>query len=128
MWKYEFSSELFFLKEGHLVPLVFTFLANDFLGLRFACDRHHLHQQPVAPLSDQGHHLLMAHLHYIYPVYLRETTQSEILHTINVLVPLLQIQEETHITTSTAPQDCEILHLLVSLLCSSPLPVCSSMR
>lgn len=81
-----------FLKGGHRVafpiPLVFTFLANDFLGLRFACDRHHFHQQPVAPLPDQGHHLFMAHLHYIHTIYLREKTHKDRMRHVNISVTL----------------------------------------
>lgn len=50
----------------------FTFPADHLLGLRFACDRHHLHQQPVSSLPDQRHHLLMSQLNYIHAIYLRQ--------------------------------------------------------
>lgn len=64
-------------KRLHSIHPVLTFLANDLLGLRFTCDRHHLHQQPAAPLPDQRHHLLVSHLHDIYSIYLRYNTKTE---------------------------------------------------
>lgn len=70
--------------------MVFTFLANNFLRLRFACHRHHLHQQPVSPLPDQGHHLLMAHFYYIYPVYLRQHTHKDRMRYNDISATILQ--------------------------------------
>lgn len=55
---------------------VFTFPAYYFLSLRFACHRHHLHQQPVAPLPDQRHHLFMSQLNDIHTIYLQENTHT----------------------------------------------------
>ena len=60
--------------------MLLTFLADHLLRLRFACDRDHLHQQTVAPLSDQRHHLLMAHLHHVHSVHL-EHTHARMPHT-----------------------------------------------
>jgi hypothetical protein len=58
------------------VDTLLTFLADYLLRLRFACDRDHLHQQAVAPLSNQRHHLLMAHLHHVHPVHLEDTNPN----------------------------------------------------
>lgn len=52
--------------------IIFTFPADHLLGLRLACDRHHLHQQSVTSLPDQRHHLLVSQFNYIHPIYLRQ--------------------------------------------------------
>lgn len=65
-----------YMNGGHYRD--FTFPADHLLGLRFACDRHHLHQQPVSSLPDQSHHLLMSQLNYIHAIYLRQGRRGRV--------------------------------------------------
>lgn len=70
-----------YINGGHYRD--FTFPADHLLRLRFACDRHHLHQQSVSSLPDQRHHLLMSQLNYIHAIYLRQgrsTRRGQIRH------------------------------------------------
>lgn len=70
---YELATEfdvIYYMNRGHYQDC--TFPADHLLSLRFACDRHHLHQQPVSSLPDQRHHLLMSQLNDIHAIYLRQ--------------------------------------------------------
>lgn len=66
--------------------VVFTFLADNFLRLWLARDRHDLHQQTIASLPDQGYYLLVADLHHVHTVHLMGAT--------HVIVAAILIQYE----------------------------------